>query len=35
MTNADDPVFARGDEHEFRVQVLLTADEYLCNFLKD
>lgn len=25
----DDPMFARGDEHDNRVQVLLTADEYL------
>jgi negative regulator of replication initiation len=29
MTNADDLVFARGDEHDQRVQVLLTADEYI------
>jgi hypothetical protein len=25
----DEPAFARGDEHDQRVQVLLTADEYL------
>lgn len=29
MTNADEPNFSRGDEHDVRVQVLLTADEFV------